>query len=211
MGQLRFIYFADPMCSWCWGFAPNMHRLAERHPDIPVRLGMGGLYPGVTKPMNDGTRQEVAKHWTHVEEASGQPFDHSFFDRESFVYDTLPASQALVAMKQISGQNGMAFLDRLHAAFYRDNRDVTDRNVLADIAVEHGLERDGFVERMNSDTVRQLTERDIHFARSLGVQGFPCLLGYDEERYRLISMGYQTWDWLEKVIDRWIEKSRVVN
>lgn len=207
MGQLRFIYFADPMCSWCWGFVPNMQRLAERHPDIPVRLGMGGLYPGVTKPMAAHTKAEVAKHWHHVEEASGQPFDHGFFDRERFVYDTLPASQALVAAKRLTGENGMDFLHRLHGAFYRDNRDVTDRDVLADVAVEHGLERDPFVEEMNSDTVRQLTERDIHFARNLGVQGFPCLLGYDEERYRLLSMGYQTWDWLEKVVDRWIEKS----
>jgi putative protein-disulfide isomerase len=211
MGQLRFIYFADPMCSWCWGFAPNMHRVAERHPDIPVRLGMGGLYPGVTRPMSDKVKQEVRNHWTHVEEASGQPFDHAFFEREGFVYDTLPASQALVAAKQMTGGNGMDFLDRLHAAFYRDNRDVTDREVLADIGEEHGLDRASFMEAMTSDRVRQLTERDIHFARQLGVQGFPCLLGFDEERYRLISMGFQTWDWLEKVIDRWIDRSRTVN
>lgn len=211
MGQLRFIYFADPMCSWCWGFVPNMEKVAARHPDIPIRLGVGGLYPGVTKPMTDKAKAEVAKHWHHVEEASGQPFDYSFFDRGAFVYDTLPASQALVAMKRMTGTNGMDILDRLHGAFYRDGRDVTDREVLADVAVEHGLDRDAFTEEMMSDTVRQLTERDIHFARSLGVQGFPCLLGYDEDRYRLISMGYQTWDWLEKVIDRWIDKSRTVN
>lgn len=211
MGQLRFIYFADPMCSWCWGFSPNLDRIRETWPDIPVRLGMGGLYPGVTKPMSKRTKAEVAHHWHHVHEATGQPFDHGFFDREGFVYDTFPASKALVAVKQITGENGLAFLERLHGAFYRDNRDVTDPEVLADIAVEHGLDREAFREMFESDRVEQLTERDIHFARQLGVQGFPALLGYDDERYRLISMGWQSWDWLEQVIGRWIEKSATVN
>lgn len=211
MGQLRFIYFADPMCSWCWGFSPNLERMRKAWPDIPVRLGMGGLYPGVTKPMSARVKAEVANHWRHVEEATGQPFDHRFFEREGFVYDTLPSSQALVAVKQVTGENGLDFLARLHGAFYRDNRDLTDAEVLADIAGEHGVDRDAFREMFESDRARQLTERDIGFARQLGVQGFPALLGYDEERYRLISMGWQSWDWLRQVIDRWIAKSATVN
>ncbi|ANK79426.1 MAG: hypothetical protein TEF_00455 [Rhizobiales bacterium NRL2] len=211
MGQLRFIYFADPMCSWCWGFSPNLEKIRAAWPDIPVRLGMGGLYPGVTKPMSTRVKAEVANHWHHVEEATGQPFDHRFFEREGFVYDTLPSSQALVAVKQITGENGLDFLARLHGAFYRDNRDLTDAEVLADIAGEHGVDRAAFREMFESDRARQLTERDIGFARQLGVQGFPALLGYDEERYRLISMGWQSWDWLRQVIDRWISKSATVN
>ena len=28
MDGLHFIYFADPMCSWCWGFAPVIEKIA---------------------------------------------------------------------------------------------------------------------------------------------------------------------------------------
>ena len=30
MSGHQFVYFADPMCSWCYGFAPVIAALAER-------------------------------------------------------------------------------------------------------------------------------------------------------------------------------------
>ncbi|MEC9346447.1 MAG: DsbA family protein [Pseudomonadota bacterium] len=205
--ERRFFYFADPMCSWCWGFVPNVEKLVAAWPDIPVRLVMGGLYPGVTKPMAEHRKAEVRKHWEHVTEATGQPFDYGFFDRQGFVYNTEPASRALITAKRLSGTQALGFLEELQGAFYRDNRDVTDAAVLLDIAAEQGFDRETFRESFESDTMRQLTERDFHFARQLGVTGFPTLLGFDGERYRLLSMGYQDWDWLQKVIERWMERS----
>lgn len=204
MGQLRFIYLADPMCSWCWGFAPAMRRLVESYPAIPLRLVMGGLFPGTTKPMAEPMKQEVAKHWHHVAEASGQPFDHGFFERAGFVYDTEPPSRAQVAAKRLTGGQALDFLERLQGAFYRDNRDITDPETLADIAAEHGFDRDAFLEALGSDIVRQTTARDFAYRQQLGVEGFPTLLGYDEERYRLLTMGFQQWDWLQQVVERWI-------
>lgn len=204
---LRFIFLADPMCSWCWGFAPTVSRIRETFPEIPVRLVMGGLYPGVTKPMKPHAKEEVRKHWEHVNEASGQPFDYGFFDRETFVYDTEPASRALITAKKLGTDRPLEFLETLQGAFYRDNRDVTDTTVLADIAAEFGLDRERFLETFASENAREMTERDFAFSRQLGIHGFPSLLGYDEERYRLLAMGYQEWDWLENVIRRWIGKA----
>jgi len=194
------------MCSWCWGFAPKVDQIRERFPDIPVRLVMGGLYPGVTRPMKPHVKEEVRKHWEHVNAASGQPFDHGFFDRESFVYDTEPPSRALVAAKKLGTDRPLAFLEALQGAFYRDNRDVTDTETLADIAAEFGLDRNAFLETFASENTREMTQRDFAFSRQLGIHGFPALLGYDGERYRLLAMGYQEWDWLEKVIERWVDK-----
>ena len=52
MDSLRFIYFADPMCSWCWGFAPVIEQTLRRRygEAIPVRLVLGGLRPGPPSP-----------------------------------------------------------------------------------------------------------------------------------------------------------------
>jgi putative protein-disulfide isomerase len=36
----RLIYVMDPMCSWCWGFAPVMTALAAEAEKQGVSLGL---------------------------------------------------------------------------------------------------------------------------------------------------------------------------
>ena len=44
MSDLRFVYFADPMCSWCYGFSPVITALAERFEGrLGLQVVMGGL------------------------------------------------------------------------------------------------------------------------------------------------------------------------
>ena len=46
----HFIYFADPMCSWCYGFSPVMGALARQFEGrLPVRVVMGGAAGDVDK------------------------------------------------------------------------------------------------------------------------------------------------------------------
>ena len=47
---MRLIYIADPMCSWCYGFGPELSKLLARHPDATVDVVMGGLRPFNTQP-----------------------------------------------------------------------------------------------------------------------------------------------------------------
>src|SRR3954462_12426370 len=97
MAGPRLIYFADPMCSWCWCFAPVVETVQQRFGDaLPIRLMMGGLRPGTTKPLDEAGRRTIREHWEHVREASGQPFVFRFSGRGYFIYDTDPASRAVV-------------------------------------------------------------------------------------------------------------------
>ena len=97
----HLLYIADPMCSWCWGFAPVIAEIRERFmARLPVHLVMGGLRPGTSRQMDETSKVETRHHWEHVQEASGQPFDFGFFDREGFVYDTEPAARAVVVLRR---------------------------------------------------------------------------------------------------------------
>src|SRR5690242_8930931 len=52
MAGPHLIYFADPMCSWCWGFAPVIGAIRQRFGDaLPIRLMMGGLCDCPTYPL----------------------------------------------------------------------------------------------------------------------------------------------------------------
>ena len=92
----HFLYFADPMCSWCYGFSPVIRELTEEFKDrLGCRVVMGGLRAGNTTAMREQDRDYIRDAWKRVGEASGQPFDFAFFDRATFIYDTetrLPGS-----------------------------------------------------------------------------------------------------------------------
>ncbi|MCA3720124.1 MAG: DsbA family protein, partial [Phenylobacterium sp.] len=71
----HLIYFADPMCSWCYGFSPVMEDIRRAFGRaLPVRLVMGGLRPGTETPMTPEARDSLRGHWTHITEATGLPF-----------------------------------------------------------------------------------------------------------------------------------------
>ena len=192
--ELQAIYFADPMCSWCWGFAPTIEAVRAEHGDrLPIRPVMGGLRPGTDRPMTEAEKQDVKSHWEHVHEASGQPFDFSFFDREGFIYDTDPAAWAVVAARALDPSLELAFLERVQRAFYAENRDVTKVELLSDLASETGLDREAFLSLLRSDEVRHDTLRDYATSQQAGIRGFPTLLvGPNREgAYIVLTHGYR--------------------
>lgn len=208
MAGRNLIYVADPMCSWCWGFSPVVGAIARRFGGLlPIRLIMGGLRPGTTKPMDDAGKRSMREHWEHVHEASGQPFDFGFFDRTGFVYDTEPAARAVVIVRRRGMEAGLAYLNAVHAAFYAQNRDVTDGGVLADLATEAGLDREEFSAAFRSEEARQETWSDFAIAQRAGITGFPTLLAGSTERaeYGVVTQGYAPAERILPVLERWLE------
>jgi putative protein-disulfide isomerase len=208
MSQPHLIYIADPMCSWCWGFAPTIESISQRFGEsLPIRLMMGGLRPGTTKPLDEAGRRTIREHWEHVREASGQPFDFRFFERESFVYDTEPASRAVVVMRRAGVADPLSCLHRVQAAFYAENRDVTDEQVLADISAQSGFHRETFFQAFRSEEAKQETWGDFASAQRAGITGFSTLIAGvgDGARYTLVTQGYQPAERLIAPLAHWLE------
>lgn len=208
MRKPHLVYFADPMCSWCWGFSTAVGVIQERFGDsLPMRLVLGGLRPGTESEMTAKDRAEVRSHWEHVHTASGQPFDFGFFDRPRFVYDTEPVSRAVVVLRRRGVQEGFAALKRLQAAFYAENRDVTDVGELAALASELGVERQAFLAEFTSASAQEETQADFAYAHALGVRGFPTLIAGSgrDNRYALVTSGFQKPETLVPALSRWVE------
>jgi len=202
----RLIYFADPMCSWCYGFAPVVSELARHFEDrLPLTLVMGGLRAGNRRPMSASDRDAIRQHWKHVAEASGQAFDFSFFDREGFVYDTEPACRAVVTMRLLNCNLALSYMERIQQAFYAENRDVTSSGVLSSLAEEAGVNGDRFETEMQSNEARNATFRDFLMAQEAGVRGFPTLIaGSDTSGYALVTSGYRPIEGMVEALERWL-------
>lgn len=204
----HFIYFADPMCSWCYGFGPVVAGIVRAFEGrLGVRVVMGGLRPGHRQPMRDKDRDYIRGAWKAVEDASGQPFDMDFFERETFTYDTEPSCRAVVTMRRLAPDKTLDFLARVSSAFYAANRDVTDEEVLADIAAEAGLERAAFLAEMRGDAARSETIGDFTMAKQSGIEGFPLLAaGTETGGYALITQGFRPIDGLVEAVEDWLAK-----
>ena len=193
---MNLIYIADPMCSWCYGFAKTLDDLLAAPGDtapLNLALMMGGLRPYTTEPMAPGRADEIFGHWAHVHEASGQPFapaPHTALHLPGFIYDTEPASRAVVAVRTLWPQHGWKFLHAVQKAFYAEGRNVTQPEVLADVAEAQGLPRAAFAMAFASQQVRDATRADFTQSQQWGIRGFPALVLDQGERLQLVCQGY---------------------
>ena len=194
MSDPHLIYFADPMCSWCWGFSPVIDAIAEVWGEsLPIRLVMGGLRPGPHEPMSDDARAELREHWRHVTELSGQGFGPLALSRSGFVYDTDPAARAVVVMRRERPERVLPLLKRLHEAFYLEGLDVTDPQQLAELAGGIGADQGRFLQELGSEQTREETTKDYALSQGAGVRGFPTLIlgPRADGAFNLITRGYQ--------------------
>lgn len=204
--QLELVYVADPMCSWCWGFAPIVEKVESAY-DLGFRIIVGGLRPGDRAEPIERIRDYLAHHWNQVAAASGQPFDHAGLDRDGWMYDTLVPDTAVVTMRTAAPGETRRFLDTVQRAFYAERVDVTDTAVYRDLVAGFPVDPDEFVTQLGSPEMKAATERDFLEAQWLGVTGFPTLLLRDGASTLPISYGYSPFETVAGRINGLIEKN----
>lgn len=203
--DLEFIYVGDPMCSWCWGFAPVLDRMAEVY-EIPIRVIVGGLRPGPeSEEIDDQMALTLAHHWEQVAHASGQPFDHAFLNRrDGWRYDTEVPAIAVVTMRELRSEDTLRFHSRLQRAFYAEGIDITDPTVYPALLDGFDIDADKFMELLGSEEMKAMAWKDFSEARSLGIAGFPTLVVRDGDEYGIVTRGYLSADRLLPTLSDWL-------
>lgn len=201
------VYIADPMCSWCWGFAPVIDQLVTEFAEqLSLRMVTGGLRPYTKEPVDDVMRDEILHHWHSVHEMTGQPFTFAGAFPAGFVYDTEPACRAVVTARELAGdQIALQLLRSLHERFYVHQDDLTQSKVLQKTARSiDGLDADAFAGQLDTDAARDRTLDDFRFSHSLGVRGFPTVVLEHHDHYGLLSSGFQPLERLKPGIEAWL-------
>ncbi len=205
-GRPELIYVGDPLCSWCWGFAPSLRTLRLKHPDrFRYRLLVGGLRTGSSALLLDEqVRSYLAEAWKEVERRSGQPFNHSFLETADFVYDTEPACRAVVAVRHLAPERVFDYNEALQDAFYHRSLDPTKLETFLTIAREQGLPEETFQTTFHTEEVRRATREDFDKARALGVHGFPTLLVRANGSTQTITSGWLPPEALSDELAPWL-------
>jgi putative protein-disulfide isomerase len=203
--DLEFIYIGDPMCSWCWGFAPVLERMTEIY-EIPIRVVVGGLRPGPeAEELDERMARFLAHHWEQVEHASGQPFDHSFLERrDGWRYDTEIPAVGVVTMRELNRPETLPFHSRLQRAFYAEGIDITDMAEYPGLIDGFDVDPERFMELFASPEMKKAAWRDFTEARSLGANGFPTVVVRDGDEYGIVTRGYVDADRLLPALSDWL-------
>lgn len=186
---MRLLYFANPMCSWCWGFQPEIHALVEM--GYPITVALGSLGAERSRAMHAADKAKVRVHWQHVLERTGQRFDFRFFDRDGFVYDTEPPSRALAVVRARFPGLTTAFLGRLQERFYALGQDITEVSILRDASGEFGIAPEVFDPALMDPTIAAEVAAEWQQTAQLGVSGYPTLLALQEGKPQVVTIGWR--------------------
>jgi putative protein-disulfide isomerase len=206
--RARLLYVMDPMCSWCWGFAPVLAALTAQAAaaGVPVQLVVGGLRQEQAA-LDPAGRVRILAHWQAVNASTGQLFNFNEGLPEGLVYHTEPACRALVTARQLDAERVWPLLELIQQAFYCEGRDVTQAAVLRELAAAAGLPRSQFAEAFDSPQMQAATQADFSWVQDLGIAGFPTLLAERDGQLALLTNGYQPLEQLQPLLARWLERA----
>jgi putative protein-disulfide isomerase len=194
-------YFGDPMCSWCWGFKPTLEQVEREYPELHRVTVMGGLRRGEEEPMQEPLVELIRGAWRRIEEATGQPFDHAFWDRHRPLQTTVPACKAVVAARTLDPAREWPYMVGMFQSYFTKLRDPSRRETHVAVAEETGFDPRAFEAALDSEPVQQSLQKDLDWAETLGIRGFPSLVLSVKDKYFLIAPGCQPIEALRKSIN----------
>lgn len=199
------IYIGDTMCSWCHGMSPELDKLKSNHPELEFRVINGGLRPHGTET-NETMADFLRSHWVEIAERTGQPFNYGILEDMSFIYDTEPASRAVVVARMLDETKEYDYFKAVQLAFYADNKNTNEAATFIELAEKFGFEKDKFSELFDSDEAKYQTKQDFGLSKQMGIKGFPSLVLKMDGKYTLIANGYREAEMVEQTINQVINK-----
>lgn len=190
------IYIADPLCSWCYGFGPELAGLLTGLPGLPVKFVVGGLRAYNKDVIDQQQIATIRAHWHKVEAASGLPFNGDALARPGFIYDSEPACRAVKAAEILAPATVFDVFHSIQRAFYAEGRDMTQGAELAAVAsaamtaAGSPVAPDEF-ERVWKDaaTIKETNDDFLQTTR-WEISGFPTLVLERDGQLDLVTSGY---------------------
>lgn len=181
----KLILFTDPICPWCYLGKARLERALAARPGHPFELEWHPFMLNPETPPEGYDRREylerrlgskeavVRAHLPLLEGAEeiGLPLDLGAIER---LPSTLDAHR-LTHWAHLEGcQTEVA--SALASAYFSEGRDIGDREVLADIAAEAGMDRTAVLRLLASDAdADDIRARDAD-ARAKGVKAVPTFV-----------------------------------
>ena len=176
---------SDVVCPWCLIGKRRIEKAIAMKPDIPVELRFRPYFLNDWIPREGVSRdeyltakfgsveryKEIAKR---VSSAAAEEGLNYAVDKISRQPNTLDCHRLILW----AGKNGNAaqMKQRLMDLYFSEGADLTDRKVLAQAAVDCGMQRDEVERLLASDTDVERVTQEAQSAKAAGIEGVPCFI-----------------------------------
>lgn len=185
-------YVHDPMCSWCWGFRPIWQQLSQQLANHPIQIKkiVGGLAPDSSEAMPVAQQKQIQAIWRRIERELGTEFNHRFWAECEPKRSTYPACRAVIAARMQEAESAMILA--IQQAYYLRAMNPSDDDTLLQLADELALDFDQFEHDYYAKDTQQALIKEITFAHSLPIQGFPSLILEHQQQYYSLPIDYHS-------------------
>ncbi len=184
------IYIGDPMCSWCYGFTPELQKVKAAFPNVHFKMVMGGLRAHGQESMEE-LSGFLWEHWQEVQKASGQKFNFAILKSSNFYYDTEPACRSVCLVRMLYPEKEYAYFTALQYTFYHENLDPTEMETFVKVLKDMHLDPKEFEKQFRKQDAKDAVEQDFQAAAALQATGFPSLFAIINGKYYKATSGYQ--------------------
>lgn len=196
----KLIYVGDPMCSWCYGIAPELEQLKSELKDVlEFELILGGLRPYNKQSMVE-LKEFLSHHWEDVHKKSKQEFNYAILDDSSITYDTEPPCRANMIVREMAPDKSFEFFHETQAAFYFENKNMHALESYLEILSKLDIDKETFSQKFMSTEAKVRIKEDFKRSAELGVNSFPTILLLHKGEYHTIAQGYSTNEKMQKRI-----------
>lgn len=190
--KATLVYIYDPMCSWCWGYAPIWLKLKNSlPPHVDIMYGLGGLAPDSNEPMPAEMQKFLQQTWKNIAQQLGTQFNFDFWQQCQPRRSTYPACRAMIIARASGKEQEM--LSAIQQAYYLQAKNPSDIDTLQTLAISIGLDGDDFLQQINSQCIDGMLKAEITKMRQLPINGFPSLVLIKDNHFIPIPVDYKNW------------------
>ncbi|MEM8791173.1 MAG: DsbA family oxidoreductase [Pseudomonadota bacterium] len=176
---------SDPICPWCYIGKSNLDRaiaeagsnpftenwrIFQLNPDMPADGIDRKEYLEWKFGGPEGAKQ-VYGRIAEAGKAAGLEMNLEAIPRTPNTFD----AHRLIRWSQTTGGQA-SVVNQLFRRYFVEGQDISDHEVLLEIAESVGMERDVVAELLNGDADREALQQEEQAARQMGVTGVPCFI-----------------------------------
>ncbi|WP_350545736.1 MULTISPECIES: DsbA family protein [unclassified Pseudoalteromonas] len=192
MAQSKLVYVHDPMCSWCWGYAPSWLKLkAALESNLVIEYKVGGLAPDSQDPMPQNMQDMLQNTWHKIAAQLGTEFNFDFWRNCQPRRSTYPACRAALIARKAGKESAM--VAAIQQAYYLNAQNPSDESTLISLAEQIGLNKAQFANRLQSKELNDELIAELNYVHSLPIQGFPSLVLINDNKVHPIAINYTDW------------------
>jgi predicted DsbA family dithiol-disulfide isomerase len=194
MSQIRVDVWSDFNCPWCFLASVSLEQLQQTH-GVNVVWHSYELRPKGSPPMPEAYRIKIETESRPRMEHMAKTVYGVQINSGKFGIDSRPA---LIGDKYAEEHGkGTEYHKATFSAYWTQAQDISDPNVLGDIAQSVGLDREGFLQALSNKSYEALVDTDILLAQQMDITGVPAILFQN----KYLIPGAQPYDELVKALD----------